>query len=62
MTQTQARIRRDERAIIEEALLLERLVRRQGVSEAEARMLVREHKQGRMAAIDPVMLEGLETI
>ena len=62
MTQTQARIRRDERADIEEALLLERLVRRQGVSETEALKLVEEHKRGRIAAIDPVMLEGLETL
>lgn len=62
MTQTQARLRRDERADIEEALLLERLIRRQGVSEIEARQLVRDHKLGRRAAIDPVMLEGLETL
>ncbi len=62
MTQTQARIRRDERADLEEATLLDRLVRRQGVSESEARLLVRDHKLGRRAAIDPVMLEGLETL
>jgi len=62
MTQTQARIPRDERADTEEALLLERLMRRQGVSETEAIKLVQDHKLGRMAAIDPVMLEGLETL
>jgi hypothetical protein len=46
----------------EEALLIERLVERQGVTYAEAASLVDEHKRGGRAEIDPALLIGLETL
>lgn len=46
----------------EERLLVDRLVRRQGVSREEALRLVDDHRQGKRAEIDPALMEGLETI
>jgi hypothetical protein len=43
-------------------VLVERLVRRQGVSHEEALRLVDDHRQGRRAEIDPALMEGLETL
>jgi hypothetical protein len=46
----------------EELVLIERLVRRQGVSREEADLLVERHKQGQRAEIDPALMEGLDTL
>jgi hypothetical protein len=46
----------------EEIVLVDRLVRRQGVSREEALRLVDDHRQGKRAEIDPALMEGLETI
>jgi hypothetical protein len=46
----------------EELVLIDRLVTRQGVSRAEADLLVERHKQGQRAEIDPVLMEGLDTL
>jgi hypothetical protein len=46
----------------EELVLIDRLVTRQGVSHAEADLLVRRHKQGQRAEIDPALMEGLDTL
>jgi hypothetical protein len=46
----------------EELVLIDRLVTRQGVSRAEADLLVKRHKQGQRAEIDPVLMEGLDTL
>jgi hypothetical protein len=46
----------------EELVLVDRLVRRQGVSHEEALRLVADHRKGRRAEIDPALMEGLETI
>jgi hypothetical protein len=46
----------------EELVLIDRLVTRQGVSWAEADLLVERHKQGQRAEIDPVLMEGLDTL
>ena len=46
----------------EELVLIDRLVTRQGVSRAEADLLVRQHKEGQRAEIDPVLMEGLDTL
>ena len=46
----------------EELVLIDRLVTRQGVSLAEADLLVRRHKKGQRAEIDPVLMEGLDTL
>jgi hypothetical protein len=61
MTQTLERIR-PEAAAREEAVLIDRLMRRQGVSQDEALRLVDGHKRGLAVEIDPVMLEGLESL
>ena len=50
----------DSRA--EEHVLVERLVRRQGVSRDEAMRLVDDYRQGRRAEIDPILMEGLEKL
>ncbi|MEP7210044.1 MAG: hypothetical protein ABI740_04335 [Alphaproteobacteria bacterium] len=46
----------------EELVLIDRLVSRQGVSRAEADLLVERHKQGQRAEIDPALMEGLDTL
>ena len=46
----------------EEMVLIDRLVTRQGVSRFEADLLVKRHKQGHGAEIDPVLMEGLDTL
>ncbi len=46
----------------EELVLIDRLVTRQGVSRLEADLLVERHKQGQRAEIDPVLMEGLDTL
>ena len=50
----------DSRA--EEHVLVERLIRRQGVSRDEALRLVDDYRQGRRAEIDPMLMEGLEKL
>ena len=50
----------DSRA--EEYVLVERLIRRQGVSRDEALRLVDDYRQGRRAEIDPMLMEGLEKL
>ena len=46
----------------EELVLIDRLVTRQGVSRAEADLLVERHRQGQRAEIDPALMEGLESL
>ena len=46
----------------EELVLIDRLVTRQGVSRLEANLLVKRHKEGQRAEIDPVLMEGLDTL
>jgi hypothetical protein len=46
----------------DERVLVERLIRRQGVSRDEAVRLVDNYRQGRRAEIDPILMEGLEKL
>jgi hypothetical protein len=44
----------------EESILIDRLVRRQGLSYEEADGLVQQYKRGERAEIDPALMEGLD--
>lgn len=46
----------------EEKILVERLVRRQGVTRDEALFLVEKHRKGERAEIDPALMEGLDEL
>lgn len=46
----------------DEHVLVERLIRRQGVSRDEALRLVDDYREGKRAEIDPALMEGLETL
>jgi hypothetical protein len=46
----------------DERVLVERLVRRQGLSRDEAIRLVDNFREGKRAEIDPVLMEGLDTL
>jgi hypothetical protein len=46
----------------DERVLVERLVRRQGVSRDEAIRLVDDYREGKRAEIDPMLMEGLDTL
>ena len=50
--------RKDTRG--DERVLVERLVRRQGVSRDEAIRLVDNYREGKRAEIDPALTEGLD--
>jgi hypothetical protein len=46
----------------DERVLVERLVRRQGVSRDEAIRLVDNFREGKRAEIDPALMEGLDKL
>jgi len=46
----------------DERVLVERLVRRQGLSQDEAVRLVDNYREGRRAEIDPALMEGLDAL
>ncbi len=48
--------RRDER------LLVDRLIRRQGLSPDEALRAVDDYREGKRVEIDPILMEGLDAI
>lgn len=48
--------RRDER------LLVDRLVKRQGLSRDEALRTVGEYRKGKRVEIDPILMEGLDSL
>lgn len=55
-TRSPEEARRDERT------LMDRLVRRQGLSPDEARLTVVNYRQGKRVEIDPALMEGLDSI
>jgi len=46
----------------DERVLVDRLVRRQGLSRDEAVRLVDDYREGKRAEIDPALMEGLDTL
>ena len=46
----------------DDRVLVDRLVRRQGLSRDEAVRLVDDYREGRRAEIDPALMEGLDTL
>ena len=46
----------------DEAVLVDRLIRRQGLTRDEAVRLVDNYREGRRVAIDPLLMEGLEDL
>ena len=46
----------------DERVLVDRLVNRQGLSRDEAIRLVDSYREGKRAEIDPVLMEGLDTL
>lgn len=46
----------------DERVLVDRLVRRQGLSRDEAVRLVDNYREGKRAEIDPALMEGLDTL
>jgi hypothetical protein len=48
--------RRDER------LLVDRLVKRQGLSRDEAMRTVGDYREGKRVEIDPILMEGLDSL
>lgn len=50
----------DSRA--DERVLVDRLVKRQGLSRDEAVRLVVDYRQGKRAEIDPILMEGLDEL
>lgn len=48
--------RRDER------VLVDRLVRRQGLTPDEAMRTVGEYREGKRVEIDPILMEGLDSL
>lgn len=48
--------RRDER------VLVDRLIKRQGLSPDEAVRMVGNYREGKRAEIDPILMEGLDSI
>jgi hypothetical protein len=55
-TRTLEDSRRDER------VLVERLIRRQGLSRDEAVRTVDDYREGKRVEIDPILMEGLDAI
>jgi hypothetical protein len=55
-TRTLEDSRRDER------LLVDRLIKRQGLSRDEAMRTVDDYREGKRAEIDPILMEGLDAI
>jgi hypothetical protein len=46
----------------DERVLVDRLIRRQGLSRDEAIRLVDDFREGRRAEIDPALMEGLDKL
>ena len=46
----------------DERVLVDRLIRRQGLSKDEALRLVDDYRDGKRAEIDPILMEGLDAI
>jgi hypothetical protein len=57
-----AEVRSPEDSRKDERVLVERLIRRQGVSRDEAIRLVDDYREGKRAEIDPALMEGLDTL
>ena len=55
-TRTLEESRRDER------LLVDRLIKRQGLSRDEAVQTVGDYRRGKRVEIDPILMEGLDAI
>ena len=55
-TRTLEDSRRDER------LLVDRLIKRQGLSRDEAVRTVGDYREGKRVEIDPILMEGLDSI
>ena len=55
-TRTLEDSRRDER------LLVDRLIKRQGLSRHEAVRTVGDYREGKRVEIDPILMEGLDAI
>ncbi len=55
-TRTLEDSRRDER------LLVDRLIKRQGLSRDEAVRTVDDYREGKRVEIDPILMEGLDAI
>lgn len=55
-TRTLEESRRDER------LLVDRLIKRQGLSPDEALRTVDDYREGKRVEIDPILMEGLDAI
>jgi len=55
-TRTLEQSRRDER------LLVDRLIKRQGLSPDEALRTVDDYREGKRVEIDPILMEGLDAI
>ncbi len=55
-TRTLEDSRRDER------LLVDRLIKRQGLSRDEAMRTVGDYREGKRVEIDPILMEGLDAI
>ncbi len=55
-TRTLEESRRDER------LLVNRLIKRQGLSRDEAVRTVGDYREGKRVEIDPILMEGLDAI
>jgi hypothetical protein len=54
--------RAHEKTRNEERVLVDRLIRRQGLSREEALRTVDNHRRGHRAEIDPALMEGLEEL
>jgi hypothetical protein len=51
-----------EDSVRDERVLVDRLIRRQGLSRDEALQLVDDYRDGKRAEIDPILMEGLDAI
>jgi hypothetical protein len=54
--------RSHEESLRDERVLVDRLIRRQGLSRDEALQLVDDYRDGKRAEIDPILMEGLDAI
>jgi len=51
-----------EDSLRDERVLVDRLIRRQGLSRDEALRMVDDQREGKHPEIDPILLEGLDTL
>ncbi|HVY90279.1 MAG TPA: hypothetical protein VG942_15515 [Hyphomonadaceae bacterium] len=54
--------RSHEDSLRDERLLVDRLIRRQGLSRDEALRVVDDYRDGKRVEIDPILMEGLDAI